>query len=353
MVDYYGIAQNLKDALDAYAADDVQGALASIKDEYPLLADRHRRILALFTARQCDIHHDWEACVLLLKDPEIRSDFEVKFKKFMESMETVLPRPEALRYVKDAQQLGLINLAASSAYRDTELNLLDIGNKVRKLIAEHIDTLQIHQRIPPIDIHDINFQNKLRRYRSDETNAAQMEGFARDYIAYHFEQEDPSYYRTLSDRLQFIIERLRGQWDLTVDALDKFIKEITRKREIDASLNLDARTEYPFFGILEEEVRKGSRGFNIAPQATDPKLSQEEREIIADITKDMSHLFRQRLSGNKDFWLSTERSNELRREIGFRFLEEYQLLEPFQRREEVASRLVRLALVHTSRLRNA
>ena len=38
---------------------------------------------------------------------------------------------------------------------------------------------------------------------------------------------------------------------------------------------------------------------------------------------------------------------------GFLFLEEYKLLEPFQRREEVASRLVRLALVHTSRLRNA
>ena len=353
VVDYYGIAQNLKDALDAYAADDVQGALASIKDEYPLLADRHRRILALFTANQCDIHQDWETCVQLLKDPEIRSDFEVKFKKFMESMETVLPRPEALRYVKDAQQLGLINLTASSAYRDTELNLLDIGNKVRKLIAEHIDTLQIHQRIPPIDIHDINFQNKLRHYRSDETNAAQMEGFARDYIAYHFEQEDPSYYRTLSDRLQSILDSLRGNWDQTVDTLDKFIREITKPREIDASLNLDASTEYPFFGILEEEIRKGSRRFNISPQATDPKLVQEEREFLAGITKSIVALIRQHLTGNKDFWLSTERSNDLRRDIGYLFLEEYQLLEPFQRREEVASRLVRLALVHTSRLRNA
>jgi type I restriction enzyme, R subunit len=353
VVDYYGIAQNLKDALDAYDAADVQGALASIKDEYPLLSDRHRRILALFTASQCDIHQDWEACVKLLKDPQIRSDFEIKFKKFMESMETVLPRPEALRYIKDAQQLGLINLAASSVYRDTELNLLEIGNKVRKLIAEHIDTLQIHQRIPPVDIHDINYQDKLRRYHSDETNAAQMEGFARDYISYYFEQEDPSYYRTLSDQLQSIIDRLRGQWNLTVDALNKFIEEITRPREIDASLNLDASTEYPFFGILEEEVKKGSRRFNIAPQATNPKLNQEAREFLAYITKRIVVFVRQRLNENKDFWLSTERSNELRRDIGYLFLEEYQLLEPFQRREEVASRLVRLALVHTSRLRNA
>ncbi|WP_220206933.1 type I restriction endonuclease subunit R [Reticulibacter mediterranei] len=351
VVDYYGIAQNLKDALDAYDAADVQGALVSIKDEYPLLADRHRRILALFTTRQRDIHQDWEACVELLKDREIRADFEIKLKKFMESMETVLPRPEALNFIKDAQQLGLINLAASSVYRDTELNLLDIGNKVRKLIAEHIDTLQIHHRIPPVDIHDINYQDKLRRYHSDETNAAQMEGFARDYITYYFEQEDPSYYQTLSDQLQSIIERLRGQWDLTVDALDKFIQQITKAREIDTSLNLDARTEYPFFGILEEEARKGSRRFKIAPQATDAKLSQEERVFLAGITRRIVAFISQRLTENKDFWLSVERANELRRDIGFLFLEEYQLLEPFQRREEVASRLVRLALVHTSRLR--
>jgi len=140
---------------------------------------------------------------------------------------------------------------------------------------------------------------------------------------------------------------------LTVDALDKFIEEITRPREIDTSLNLDARTEYPFFGILEEEVKKGSRRFNIAPQATDPKLSQEEREFVAGVTKGIVAFIRQRLTENKDFWLSTARSDELCRDIGFFFLEEYQLLEPFQRREEVASRLVRLALVHTSRLRNA
>ena len=41
VVDYYGVANHLKEALAAYSDEDVDGALQSIKDELPLLRDRH------------------------------------------------------------------------------------------------------------------------------------------------------------------------------------------------------------------------------------------------------------------------------------------------------------------------
>ena len=91
VVDYFGVADNLKDALSAYDEKQVQGALVSIKDEIPLLDDRHRRMMALFEAAKCPIW-DVERCVNLLKDTKIRADFEIKFKKFMESMDIMLPR---------------------------------------------------------------------------------------------------------------------------------------------------------------------------------------------------------------------------------------------------------------------
>jgi type I restriction enzyme R subunit len=353
VVDYYGIAQNLKDALSAYREADVQGALASIQDEYPLLADRHRRVVAIFEAEHCDLQ-DRESCVKLLKNPKIRADFEIKFKKFMESLETVLPRPEALRYIKDAQQLGVINLEASAVYRDEQLNLINIGEKVRKLIAEHIDVLHIGERIPPVSIHDVHFEQKLRRYQSDENNAAEMEGVARDYITYHFAQEDPAYYNTLSVRLQAILDALSGNWSQTVEALDAFIKEITQPRQIDEKLKLDPRSEYPFFGILEEEVRKGSRRFAIElhTEGTGRELTESEREYLASVTKRMVQAMRQQLRNYDDFWLFPARSDDLRKEIGT-LVEDEGLVEPFTRREHVAARLVRLALSHTSRLRDA
>ena len=51
VVDYFGIARHLKEALAAYSAEDVEGALQSLKDEIPKLRDRHHRVVALFTDR--------------------------------------------------------------------------------------------------------------------------------------------------------------------------------------------------------------------------------------------------------------------------------------------------------------
>jgi type I restriction enzyme, R subunit len=43
IVDYYGVARHLKEALAAYTAD----ALRSLKDEIPKLHDRHQRVIDL------------------------------------------------------------------------------------------------------------------------------------------------------------------------------------------------------------------------------------------------------------------------------------------------------------------
>ena len=51
VVDYYGIAQRLKEALCEYSAKDIEGALQSLADEIPKLRDRHTRVMSLFQVR--------------------------------------------------------------------------------------------------------------------------------------------------------------------------------------------------------------------------------------------------------------------------------------------------------------
>ncbi|MBL8943389.1 MAG: HsdR family type I site-specific deoxyribonuclease, partial [Myxococcales bacterium] len=51
VVDYYGVARHLAEALAAYEHDDVEGALHSIKEELPKLRDQHARLVALFGDR--------------------------------------------------------------------------------------------------------------------------------------------------------------------------------------------------------------------------------------------------------------------------------------------------------------
>ncbi|MBW2077753.1 MAG: hypothetical protein JRI71_09455, partial [Deltaproteobacteria bacterium] len=121
-----------------YARHDIKGALINIKDELPKLDDRHRRVLSLFQERGIDDISDIDACVDELRDVRLRAEFINKFKEFTESMDIILPRPEALPYIYEMKLLGFINKAASNRYRDSQLNIAGVGTKVRQLIDEHI-----------------------------------------------------------------------------------------------------------------------------------------------------------------------------------------------------------------------
>jgi type I restriction enzyme R subunit len=62
VVDYYGVARHLKEALAAYSDEDVQGALQNLKDEVPILRDRHARVVNVFRSRGIEALDDAEAC---------------------------------------------------------------------------------------------------------------------------------------------------------------------------------------------------------------------------------------------------------------------------------------------------
>src|SRR5690606_25715820 len=138
VVDYYGVAEHLKEALAAYADEDVQGALASLKDEIPVLRDRHLRVVDLLRQQGVESLDDTQACVDALRNERVRADFTVKFKAFLASLDTVLPRPEALPYTADAKRLAYIHVRARNTYHSTVDIGKDVGAKVRKLIDEHV-----------------------------------------------------------------------------------------------------------------------------------------------------------------------------------------------------------------------
>jgi type I restriction enzyme, R subunit len=101
---------------------------------------------------------DQEACVALLRDEKVRNEFQEALKQFLTSLDTVLPRPEALAYVSDAKLLSLIQAKARNRYR-TGLPLIgrEVGEKVRTLIDDHIVSNGIDPTIPPVAITDAQF----------------------------------------------------------------------------------------------------------------------------------------------------------------------------------------------------
>jgi type I restriction enzyme R subunit len=333
VVDYHGVAQHLKEALAIYTAEDVVGALLSIKDELPLLIDRHRRVRSVFEERGIKIS-DLQACVDLLADAEIRADFVLKLKKFLKSLNIVLPRPEALPYTADAKQLGLINRVAARLYRDEEINLIGVGEKVRRLIDEYVEARGIKVEIPPISITDPDFDRAVDEHESDRSKASEMEHAARYHITKHY-QEDPVFYKKLSERLQEILQQFADNWVARLEALRELARDIARGRPPN-EFSLDLRLEARFYDVIVEEASK------------EVELTYERRSDFANLTNEIVGLIRHHLR-RVDFWRNLHNREVLQQEIAL-LLDNHRAVN-VDRLEAVADRLVELAKSLNTRLK--
>ena len=343
VVDYYGVAENLKVALAAYAAEDVEGAMTSIADQVPLLAERRQRVRNLFEARgidRFDTQADQDACVEALADERLRAAFEAAFKLFTMSMEIVLPRPEALPFVPDAKAFGTIAFAARRRYRDEAgFDASLYGSKVRRLIDDHVEALGIEQKIPPISITATDFDTKVADLHSDRAKASEMEHAIRYHLREHWD-EDPEHYARLSERLEEIIEELGEQWEQLALALGDLLPEVRAGRQADDS-GLDPVTEAPFYDLLKRELADEGK-----------TLSSPAEALLRELTVDVVTRIKAEIS-LVGFWHNTYAQNTLRAWVATRLAEpmiDGEDLFDFTRTTPVADRLVELAKANHARL---
>ncbi len=298
VVDYYGVAQHLKEALAAYADEDVEGALASLKDEIPVLRDRHLRVVDLFRQRGIESLDDTEACVEALGSERLRAEFAVKLKAFLASLDTVLPRPEGLPYSGDAKRLAYIYARTRNRYKDTPVLGKDVGGKVRKLIDDHVISLGIDPKIPPIQLTDAEFSTHLARAANDRAKASEMEHAIRSHIRKHAD-EDPVLYRKLSERLNEILKSLGEQWNEVIAQLQKIIDDLRTGTvgTADAPSDLPEHCA-PFLRTVLDVVCAGQ-----APTSA-------ELLRLKDVTVELVELLVQELRGNRGIWSPSKRADQ-------------------------------------------
>ena len=141
VVDYIGLANHLTEALTLYtAADELQelhDGLKNISTELPVLEERLQRLLQHFEARGVDHINAFvfgqlpdlrtEAAVVhvavkALEDERYRADFDVYLKKFLISLDIVLPHATAKRFRVPAKRFGYILYVAKERTRTAACN---------------------------------------------------------------------------------------------------------------------------------------------------------------------------------------------------------------------------------------
>ncbi|MCK6545749.1 type I restriction endonuclease subunit R [Myxococcota bacterium] len=202
VVDFWGVSEELQEALAIFAPADVKGAMTPKTDELPRLLARHAAVMRTFI--QVKDRDDLDACVAVLEPEDVRTEFETAFQRFSESLDLLLPDPRALPYRDDARWLGKIRATAAARYRDAKLDISDCGAKVRQLIEDSIVAEGIEILVKQVSLFTPEFDEKLKALKSDEARASEMEHAIKDEIHVRLDA-DPAFFTSLRERLEKLI----------------------------------------------------------------------------------------------------------------------------------------------------
>jgi type I restriction enzyme R subunit len=320
VVDYIGLTNNLTEALTLYAASEEQQELANglknITSEMPVLQERYQRLLNMFAEHkvkhlqaflegklltiesEADVVHN---AVMLLKDEKIRADFDVYLKKFLSSLDIILPHPTGHPYRVPAKRLGYIMRVAKERYKDDSLNLGDAGQKVRELINEHLISLGINPKVPPVELLSDDFIDQLNQHAAgnDEAKASEMEHAIRKHCTVHHD-EDPAFYKSLSEKVEQLIDKYQDQWDLLAEELSKLRTEAAEGRKAgEEGMSREATT---FYAHIANEAFVGG------------EVPASARQVMKRLMEAIVEVLQVSI-GSNDFWNNADKQKKTRSEI--------------------------------------
>ncbi len=346
IVDYIGLANHLAYALSIYGredAQDIQQGLKNLLTEVPILEERYQRLLQHFKAvgiskiepfvtgaltRPEDEVAVVHAAVGAMKDLKRRADFEVYLKTFLQSLNLILPHEAGHPYRGPARRFGYVLRMVKERFKDESLDLADAGAKVKALINEHLIDLGINPKIPPIELLSDDFLAQVWKHASGdpEAKASEMEHAIRKHCTVHFD-EDPAFYKRLSDKLEQLIQEHKNNWEALAEGYEQLRAEVLAGRmETIEGLNKEATTFYDYVAQLVFEQGE-------VPSQTRERLKQLMLRIVEML---------QETIGIIDFWKKPIEVKRLRGNIDTEILlaDIPQLVD---RHERVAVEIVKLA----------
>jgi len=353
IVDYIGLANHLSYALSIYAeedAQDIQQGLKSLLTELPILEERYQRLLHHFRSAgvgqiEAFVKGDLptpqaevavaHAAVGAMQDIKRRADFEVYLKKFLQSLNLILPHETGHAYRGPARRFGYLLRMVKERYKDDSLDIADAGAKVKALINEHLIDLGINPKIPPIELLFPDFMAHVQKHAAGdpEAKASEMEHALRKHCTVHFD-EDPAFYKRLSDKLERLIQEHKNNWAALAEGYEQLRAEASAGR-MDAikGLTKEATTFYDYVVQLAFDGRD---------------VPVERRQRLKELMTRIVEILQETI-GIIDFWKKPIEVKKLRGHIDTEILLS-NIPQVVERHERIAVEIVKLAEKRHSQL---
>lgn len=214
IIDYYGVIENLDDALQMYSSfedfdeEDLAGTLTNISDEIKKLPQKHSDLWDIF--KTIANKRDAEAYQQLLKDEAIRVLFYDKLAAFAKSLKLALSSIQFHkdveektidRYKEDLTMFLKLRLAVVERYSD-EIDYKQYEGQIQKLIDTHITTEKIETITELVNIFDKDkFQQEVENTTGKAAKADKIASRTAKHITEKMD-EDPAFYKKFSQMLK-------------------------------------------------------------------------------------------------------------------------------------------------------
>jgi len=214
IIDYYGVIENLDDALELYSTfedfddDDLVGTLTNINEEIKKLPQKYSELWDIF--KTIANKRDAEAYQILLKDEAVRTIFYDKLAAFAKglklafsSMEFYKQVDEKLieRYKTDLTMFLKLRLAVVERYSDT-IDYKQYEGQIQKLIDTHVTTEKVEVITELVNIFDKEkFQQEVENTTGKAAKADKIASRTAKYISEKMD-EDPAFYKKFSQMLK-------------------------------------------------------------------------------------------------------------------------------------------------------
>jgi type I restriction enzyme R subunit len=266
IVDYIGLANHLVEALSIYSdedSEDIQQGLKNRLTELPILEERYHRLLQHFRAAGVSDIEAFVKATLSTPEAEVvvvhsavgemrdikkRADFEVYLKKFLQSLNLILPHAAGHPYRGPARRFGYLLRMVKERYKDDSLDISDAGEKVKELINEHLIDLGINPKIPPTELLSDDFISNVQKHSfgNPDAKASEMEHAIRKHCTVHFD-EDPAFYKRLSEKLEKLIQDHKENWEVLVQEYEHLRSEaLVGRTDVEEGLTREATTFYDY-----------------------------------------------------------------------------------------------------------
>jgi type I restriction enzyme, R subunit len=304
VVDYVGMGNHLKKALDAYwekEQEEIAGCLSDNAALFAALKAAHDELQQVFEEHGISAYSDPDDIFNLFYDEEIRMDYIEAFQKFSKALDNVFPRKEALDYIQPLNRFAEINTLASQHLQDQRVSMKGVSAKLRKITDEYLKSKGIETKIAPISILDDKFFDHVQTRTRVRTKAAEVEHAIRHFIDINIE-EDPELYASFAEELRRILASFKENWEEIYRLLEELRKRI-RDKQNEPTYGLNRKTQMPVF-----------RKLHVLIYDKKEPLSDDEISNLVAWTKEIYVMLRVELA-NIGFWHNTPSVNRLRGEI--------------------------------------